>query len=73
MENARQKKQRKAWVQRILDQDPDYFKKIGKKGGSAKVPSKGFGMMSLINPDKHRRASSKGGENSKASKTKDKR
>ena len=61
MENDRQKKQRKAWVQRLLDQDPDYFKKIGKKGGAHKSPSKGFGMMSLINPEKHRQASIKGG------------
>lgn len=61
MENSRQKKQRRAWVQRMLDKDPDYFKKLGKKGGSYQSPSKGFGTMSLINPEKHRQASAKGG------------
>ena len=61
MENERQKKQRKAWVQCKLAEDPDYFKKLGKKGGSAKVPTKGFGMMSLTNKAKHMEVSAKGG------------
>lgn len=54
-------KQQKEWDRRKLAEDPDYFKKLGKKGGSAKAPTKGFGMMSLINPEKHRQASTKGG------------
>ena len=62
MENERQKKQRKAWVERLLKENPDYFKKLGARGGKAKVPTKGFGMMSLTNPEKHRQASAKGGE-----------
>lgn len=61
MQNERQKKQQKEWVKRKLAEDPDYFKKLGKKGGKATVPTKGFGMMSLINPEKHRQASIKGG------------
>ena len=64
MQSERQKKQQKGWVKRKLAEDPDYFKNLGKKGGSVKVPTKGFGMMSLINPEKHRQASVKGGTNS---------
>lgn len=61
MQNERQKKQQKEWVRRKLAEDPDYFKNLGKKGGSAKVPTKGFGMMSITNPEKHRKVSTKGG------------
>jgi hypothetical protein len=64
MRNEQQKKSRKAWVQRLLAEDPDYFKKLGAKGGRSEVPTKGFGMMSLINPEKHRKTSSKGGKQS---------
>lgn len=64
MQNERQKKQQKEWVKRKLAEDPDYFKNLGSKGGKAKVPSKGFGMMSITNPEKHRQASSKGGTES---------
>lgn len=61
MQSERQKKQQKEWVRRKLAEDPEYFKKLGSKGGKANVPSKGFGMMSLINPEKHRQVSIKGG------------
>ena len=63
MQNEHQKKQRAAWVERKLAEDPDYFKKLGSKGGAAKVPTKGFGMMSLTNKAKHMEVSAKGGTN----------
>jgi general stress protein YciG len=45
------------WVQEILKRDPDHFKKIGAKGGSAKVP-KGFAVM---DKERLREVSAKGG------------
>lgn len=72
MENARQKTQRKAWVERKLAEDPDYFKKLGKKGGSVKSDLKGFGSMALFNPLKHHAASVKGGTTTSRKKAVDK-
>lgn len=45
-------------AQKITANDPDFYKKIGSKGGSAKVP-KGFATMT---PEERRAAGKKGGK-----------
>jgi len=45
----------------ILARDPNHFKKIGRKGGMARV-SKGFAVMPL---EKRREAAAKGGAKSR--------
>lgn len=47
-----------------LANDPDFYRKIGRIGGS-KSTTGGFSYLADMNPEKHRRISAKGGKLSK--------
>lgn len=53
-------------AQKNLASDPDFYRKIGAKGGSATPPFKGFAGMPL---EKHLKASAKGGRKSRKPRT----
>lgn len=49
-----------------LKKDPDFYKKLGKIGGSRpKTKPFGFRYMALNNPDRHKKVSAQGGRGKK--------
>jgi len=47
-------------AEKLTKKDPNYYSKIGKRGGSVSGIKKGFALM---DKDKQREASSRGGKN----------
>ena len=52
-------------VAKILERDPEHFKRIGKRGGSVKKPGKGFGSLTM---EQLKEVSAKGGRAKKVKK-----
>lgn len=51
-------------VKTLLEKDPDYFKKMGSKGGKKTGVLKGFALMKAKDPEKLREVSQRGAEGS---------